>query len=111
MYERGFDGLPPRPRYKGWDCFWCAIGSYGVNKKCIDALSHVVSKTYMMRVERENTRPRHILARLKRKRPCYSKSEGNAEVAGKIGAALFSPPRVAELRETVPCSCNAENQF
>ena len=32
-------------------------------------------KTYMTRVEGENTRLRHYLARLKRKTLCYSKSE------------------------------------
>ncbi|NJR70581.1 MAG: IS1 family transposase, partial [Synechococcales cyanobacterium CRU_2_2] len=33
-----------------------------------------VSKTYMTRVEGENTRLRHYLARLHRKTLCYSKS-------------------------------------
>ncbi|WP_373478348.1 IS1 family transposase, partial [Geminocystis sp.] len=32
------------------------------------------SKTYMIRVEGENTRLRHYLARLHRKTLCYSKS-------------------------------------
>ena len=36
---------------------------------------HIVCKTYMTRVEGENTRLRHDLARLKRKTLCYSKSE------------------------------------
>ncbi len=35
----------------------------------------IVSKTYMTRVENENTRLRHYLARLHRKTLCYSKSE------------------------------------
>jgi insertion element IS1 protein InsB len=35
----------------------------------------IVSKTYMGRVEGENTRLRHYLARLKRKALCYSKSK------------------------------------
>ena len=35
----------------------------------------IVSKTYMTRVEGENTRLRHYLARLHRKTLCYSKSE------------------------------------
>lgn len=34
----------------------------------------IVSKTYMTRVEGENTRLRHYLARLHRKTLCYSKS-------------------------------------
>lgn len=40
----------------------------------IDDISHIVSKTYMTRVEGENTRLRHYLARLHRKTLCYSKS-------------------------------------
>jgi len=36
---------------------------------------HIISKTYMTRVEGENTRLRHYLARLNRKSLCYSKSE------------------------------------
>ena len=35
----------------------------------------IVSKTYITRVEGENTRLRHYLARLHRKTLCYSKSE------------------------------------
>ncbi|NJK51337.1 IS1 family transposase, partial [Candidatus Gracilibacteria bacterium] len=35
---------------------------------------HLVSKTYMTRIEGENTRLRHYLARLHRKTLCYSKS-------------------------------------
>ena len=35
----------------------------------------IISKTYMTRVEGENTRLRHYLARLHRQTLCYSKSE------------------------------------
>ncbi len=35
----------------------------------------IISKIYMTRVEGENTRLRHYLARLHRKTLCYSKSE------------------------------------
>ena len=40
----------------------------------INPEDHIVSKTYMTRVEGENTRLRHYLARLHRKTLCYSKS-------------------------------------
>jgi IS1 family transposase len=33
----------------------------------------IISKTYMTRVEGENTRLRHYLSRLKRKTLCYSR--------------------------------------
>ena len=45
---------------------------------CIPVLSlmaiKIISKTYMTRVEGENSRLRHYLARLHRKTFCYSKS-------------------------------------
>ncbi|PSP04872.1 MAG: IS1 family transposase, partial [Cyanobacteria bacterium SW_7_48_12] len=37
-------------------------------------LEHLISKTYMMRLEGENSRLRQPLARLHRKTFCYSKS-------------------------------------
>ena len=40
----------------------------------IEPEDHLISKTYMTRVEGENTRLRHYLARLHRKTLCYSKS-------------------------------------
>ena len=42
--------------------------------QCCDSGDHIVSKTYMTRVEGENTRLRHYLARLRRKTLSYSKS-------------------------------------
>lgn len=59
---------------KSWNSFWYVTDGYAVYKSFIEAISHVVSKTYMTRVEGENTRLRHYLARLKRKTLCYSKS-------------------------------------
>ncbi|NET85181.1 MAG: IS1 family transposase [Moorea sp. SIO1F2] len=41
----------------------------------IDDIDHLTNKTYMTRIERENTRLRHYLARLHRITLCYSKSE------------------------------------
>ena len=40
----------------------------------INPEDHLICKTYMTRVEGENTRLRHYLARLHRKTLCYSKS-------------------------------------
>ena len=45
-----------------------------VYPRFIESEDHLVSKTYMTRVEGENTRLRHYLARLHRKTLCYSKS-------------------------------------
>ncbi len=47
---------------------------YGVYPQFIDDDAHLISKIYMTRVEGENTRLRHYLARLHRKTLCYSKS-------------------------------------
>ena len=59
---------------KGWKCFFYATDGYVVYPQFIDEADHIVSKTYMTRVEGENTRLRHYLSRLHRKTLCYSKS-------------------------------------
>lgn len=59
---------------KCWQSEWYVTDGYAVYPKFIDGSQHVVSKTYMTRVEGENTRLRHYLARLHRKTLCYSKS-------------------------------------
>lgn len=48
----------------------------------------MISKTYMTRVEGENTRLRHYLARLHRQTLCYSRVRGNAETLDSIATAL-----------------------
>lgn len=57
-----------------WQSFWYVTDGYVVYPKFIESDSHLVSKTYMTRVESENTRLRHYLARLHRSSLCYSKS-------------------------------------
>jgi insertion element IS1 protein InsB len=57
-----------------WKCsFWVTDG-WPVYPRFIPAGDQIVSKTYMTRVEGENCRLRHYLARLHRKTLCYSKS-------------------------------------
>ncbi|NET84123.1 MAG: IS1 family transposase [Moorea sp. SIO1F2] len=41
----------------------------------IDDIDHLTKKSYMTRIESENTRLRHYLARLHRRTLCYSKSQ------------------------------------
>lgn len=48
---------------------------YKVYPKFIPDGDQIISKIYMTRVEGENSRLRHYLARLHRKTFCYSKSE------------------------------------
>lgn len=57
-----------------WKSFWYVTDGYKVYPRLIESTDHLVSKTYMTRVENENSRLRHYLARLHRKTFCYSKS-------------------------------------
>ncbi len=65
---------------KCWHSFWYVSDGYPVYPCFIEPEDHLVRKTYMTRVEGENTRLRHYLARLHRKTYmrtsplCYSKS-------------------------------------
>ncbi len=58
----------------GWACFLYITDGYKVYPCLIEDKDHLVSKTAMTRVEGENCRLRHYLARLHRKSLCYSKS-------------------------------------
>ena len=61
---------------KVWQCYFWVTDGYSVYKMHINSEDQIISKTYnMTRVEGENTRLRHYLARLHRKTLCYSKSE------------------------------------
>lgn len=61
-----------------WQCYFYVTDGWKVYPCFIDPGDHIVSKTYMTRVEGENTRLRHYLARLHRKTLCYSKERGYA---------------------------------
>ena len=61
-------------RIQGWRCFLYITDGYHVYPCLIEDADHLVSKTAMTRVEGENCRLRHYLARLHRKTLCYSKS-------------------------------------
>jgi IS1 family transposase len=58
-----------------WHSYFYVTDGYPVYPCFISNEDHIVSKTYMTRVEGENSRLRHYLARLHRKTFCYSKSE------------------------------------
>jgi len=59
---------------KCWQCFFYVTDGWKVYPMFIEEGDQIVSKTYMTRIEGENTRLRHYLARLHRKTLCYSKS-------------------------------------
>ena len=58
----------------GWACFLYITDGHKVYPCVIEDGDHLVRKTAMTRVEGENCRLRHDLARLHRKTLCYSKS-------------------------------------
>ncbi|BAZ65942.1 insertion element protein [Fischerella sp. NIES-4106] len=57
-----------------WNCYFWITDGYKVYPKFIPDGDQIVSKIGMTRVEGENSRLRHYLARLRRKTFCYSKS-------------------------------------
>jgi len=71
-----------------WQCYFYVTDGWSVYPGFIPDGDQIVSKTYMTRVESENTRLRHYLARLHRKTLCYSKSEQMLRHKGSIVTAL-----------------------
>jgi len=59
---------------KSWECFFYVTDGYKVYPSFIPDGDQIVSKIYMTRVEGENTRLRHYLARLHRQTLCSSNS-------------------------------------
>ncbi len=62
-------------KVKDWKCFFWITDGYKVYPSFIPDGDQIISKTYMTRVEGENSRLRHYLARLHRKTFCYSKGQ------------------------------------
>lgn len=58
-----------------WKSYFWITDGYKVYPKFIPDGDQIISKTSMTRVEGENSRLRHYLARLHRKTFCYSKSK------------------------------------
>jgi IS1 family transposase len=65
-------------------CHFYVTGGWKVYPNFIPEVAQILSKTYMTRVEGENTRPRHYLARLHRKTLCYSRVWTNAQTFNSI---------------------------
>lgn len=66
--------LPLWEEVKKWRCYFYVTDGWKVYRQFIPDGDQIISKTYITRVEGENTRLRHYLARLHRKTLCYSKS-------------------------------------
>ncbi|MEO0967444.1 MAG: IS1 family transposase, partial [Cyanobacteria bacterium J06639_18] len=71
-------------RIKAWNSYFYVTDGYPVYPCFINQEDHIVSKTYMTRVEGENSRLRHYLARLHRKTFCYSKSVEMLELSIRL---------------------------
>ena len=69
---------------KCWNSFFYATDGYAVYPIFIEDADHLVKKTYITRVEGENSRLRHYLARLHRQTFCYSKSEEMLRLSIKL---------------------------
>jgi insertion element IS1 protein InsB len=54
-------------KVKKWNCYFYVTDGWKVYQNFIPDGDQIISKTYMTRVEGENTRLRHYLARLHRK--------------------------------------------
>jgi insertion element IS1 protein InsB len=67
-----------------WNCYFYVTDGWKVYPMFVPEGDQIISKTYMTRVEGENTRLRHYLARLKRKTLCYSKSSQMLEYSIKL---------------------------
>ena len=59
---------------EAWKCYFYVTDGWKVYPQYIPDGDQIICKTYMTRVEGENTRLRHYLARLHRRTLCYSKS-------------------------------------
>ncbi len=65
-------------KVKEWNCYFWITDGYKVYPKFIPDGEQIVSQTSMTRIEGENSRLRHYLARLHRKTFCYSRVKRNA---------------------------------
>jgi insertion element IS1 protein InsB len=57
-----------------WNCYFWVSDGWRVYDQFLPDEDRIIAKTYMTRVEGENSRLRHYLGRLRRKSFCYSKS-------------------------------------
>jgi IS1 family transposase len=75
---------------QGWECFLYITDGYKVYPCLIDNADHLVCKTAMTRVEGENCRLRHYLARLHRKTEVLFQIDGDVESLSTIADLLSS---------------------
>jgi insertion element IS1 protein InsB len=89
-------------RIKTGNSYFYVTDGYPVSPCFINQEDHLVSKTSMTRVEGENSRLRHYLARLHRKTFCYSKSVEMLELSIRL-LVYYLQYRCIPMREQSPC--------
>jgi IS1 family transposase len=73
---------------KGDSVFFYVTDGYVVYPQFIEDADHIVNKTYMTRVEGENTRLRHNLARIQCKNFMLLPISRNVKPIGEVGCLL-----------------------
>lgn len=86
-----------------WHSYFYITDGYKVYQSFIEDAAQIVDKTYMTRVESENTRLRHYLARLHRKTLCYSRVSRYAEVFDSLVTPLSQISHCACTELIHPC--------
>jgi len=79
---------------KAWNSYFYVTDGYPVYVCFLNQEDHLISKTYMTRVEGENSRLRHYLARLHRKTFCDSKSVEMLELSIRLLVYYLKNPYI-----------------
>ena len=78
----------PRRRVGNGKCYFYITDEWPVYPMFIPEGDQIISKSYITRVEGENTRLRHYLARLHRKTLCYSPGGRDAPTFNEVSNSL-----------------------
>ncbi len=89
-------------RIKAWNSYFYVTDGYPVYRCFINQEDHLINKTYMTRIEGENSRLRHYLARLHRKTFCYSKSVEMLELSIRL-LVYYLKNRYIPMQERSRC--------
>jgi IS1 family transposase len=84
-------------KVKHWNCYFWITDGYKVYPKFIRDGDQIISKISMTRIEGENSRLRHYLARLHRKTFCYSKSKEMLFLSIKLLIYYLREKNISEI--------------
>lgn len=83
---------------RAWQSYFYVTDGWKVYPNFIDSGDHIVSKTYMTRVEGENTRLRHYERSVASQDIMLLKVSRNAELLDSIASALLKISLTTKLR-------------